>query len=80
MTVSLLHIGVAPVTQVTRVRNKNSNMQVMSLNVIKSEFSYYKELLIKERIGSLWERILSFKGSSHFLKREAVEENHCLIQ
>ena len=31
-------------------------------------FSYYKELLIKERIRSLLEQILSFKRSSHFEK------------
>ena len=34
----------------------------------KSDFSYYKELLIKKRIRSLWEQILSFKRSSHFEK------------
>ena len=45
----------------------------------KSDFSYYKELLIKERIRSLWEQILSFKRSSH-LKRDVIEENNCLIQ
>ena len=38
-----------------------------------------KELLIKERISSLWEQILSFQRSSH-LKRDTIEENHCLIQ
>ena len=31
-------IGVAPITQVTHVRNKNSNIQGRSLNVIKSIF------------------------------------------
>ena len=45
----------------------------------KSDFPYYKELLIKERIRSLREQILSFNRSSH-LKREAVEESHCLIK
>ena len=44
-----------------------------------SDFRYYKELLIKERICSLWEQILSFKKSSHFGKG-AIVENHCLIQ
>ena len=34
---------------------------------------------IKERIRSLWERILSFKRISH-LKRDAIEENPCWIQ
>ena len=45
----------------------------------ESDFQYYKELLIKERIHFLWEPILSFKSSSHF-EKGAIEENHCLIQ
>ena len=40
---------------------------------------WYKELLIKEIIRSLWEQIISFKRSS-YSKRDAIEENHCLIQ
>ena len=32
----------------------------------KSDFPCHKELLLKERIHSLWEQILSFKGSSHY--------------
>ena len=39
----------------------------------KSDFRYYKELLIKERICSLWEQIHSFQRSSH-LKGNAIEE------
>ena len=33
-----------------------------------SDYKYHKELLLKERICSLWEQILSFKRSSHFEK------------
>ena len=80
-TVSL-NIGIAPITQITYMLNKNSNIQGMLLiECDKSVFPYYmyKELLIKERIWSLWEPILSFNRSS-FLKRDAIEENHCLIQ
>ena len=33
-----------------------------------SDFLYRKELLVKERIHYLWEKILSFKRSSHFEK------------
>ena len=33
-----------------------------------SDFPYYKELLIKKRIHSLWEQILFFMRSSHFEK------------
>ena len=69
------HNGVAPITQVTHVRNKNSNIQGRSLNVIKVSFPYYKELLIKVRIRSLWEQILSFKRSSHFEKGRNCRES-----
>ena len=48
--------------------NKNSNIQGRSPDVVKVIFSYFKELLIKERIRSLCEQILSFKTSSHFEK------------
>ena len=34
----------------------------------KSDFPYLKELLLKERIRSLWEQTLSFKRSSHLEK------------
>ena len=36
--------------------------------MIKVIFPYYKELLIKERIPSLWKQILSFKRGSRFEK------------
>ena len=61
------------------VRNKKSNIQGRSLIMRKSDFPYYKELLIMERILSLWEQILSFKRSSH-LKKDAIEDIPCLIQ
>ena len=41
-----------------------------------------KELLIKELIRFLWEQILSFlliRRSFRF-KRDAIKEEHCLIQ
>ena len=44
----------------------------------KSDFSYLKELFLKERIRSLWEQILSFKKSSHFKKGRNCSSNHCL--
>ena len=58
-------IGVGPITQYTHVCNKNSNTQGSSPNVVEVIFQTFKELLLKERIRSLWERILSFKRSSH---------------
>ena len=49
------------------MHNKNSNFQGRALNVIKVIFPYYKELLIKLREVPV-------------LKRDTIEENHCLIQ
>ena len=74
----LFVIGVTPIMQVTHVRNKNSNVQGRSLTVIKVIF-HTKEMLINERIRYLWKQILSFKRTA-VLKRDAIEENHCLIQ
>ena len=54
----LFIIGIAPIYKVMHVRNKNSNIQGKS----PSNFPNYKELLIKERVRSLWERILFKKG------------------
>ena len=60
---SVDNIGVVPIMHLRTCVIKNSNIQGMSPNVV-----YYKELLLKERIRSLWEQILSFKRSSHFEK------------
>ena len=32
----------------------------------KSDCPHHKELLLKERVRSLWEQIIAFKRSSHF--------------
>ena len=40
-----------------------------------SYFTYLKELLLKERIRSLWGQILSFKRSSHFVKGRNCRES-----
>ena len=44
-----------------------------------SDFPYHKELLLKERMRSLWEQILSFMRSSN-LKGDIIVDNQCLIQ
>ena len=65
------------------VRNKNNNIQRRSPNVVQSDFKYQKELLLKlhVRIRSRWEQILSLKGCNvPILKRDTIEENHCLFQ
>ena len=58
-------IGVGPITQYTHVRYKNSNTQWSSPNAVKVN---YKELLLKERIHSPWER-------SSNLKRDIIVDN-----
>ena len=62
------YIGVASIMQYRHMRNKKSNTQGSSPNVVK-------ELLLKERICSLWEQILSFKRSSHFEKGRNWKES-----
>ena len=69
-----LHIGVAPIRQVTHMHNKDSNNQGRSPNVV-SDFPYHKELLLKEKIHYLWEQILSFKRSSNFEKGRNCRES-----
>ena len=70
-----LIIDVAPIMQVTHVCNKIVTLKDVTL-CDKSVFPYNNALLLKERIRSLWEQILSFKRNSHFEKgcncREAL--------
>ena len=42
---------------------------------VTSDFPYIKDLLLKERIRSLWEQILFFKRSSHFEKGHNCRES-----
>ena len=63
------NICVALITQITRVSNKNSNMQGRIFYLVRNiDFPFQKELLLKECIRSLWEQILSFKRGSHYEK------------
>ena len=43
--------------------------------MFQSDSPYLKKLLLKERISSLWERILAFKRSSHFGKGRNCRES-----
>ena len=72
-------IGVASITQVTHVCDKNSNTQGSSPNVVKMIFHTL----------SNWSKRKEFppSGSKFFplrevpiLKRDVSEETHCLIQ
>ena len=71
-----MSIGVAPITQVTHVRNKDSKIQGRSLNVIKVIFH-----TIKNAHNSLPLGANSFPlREVPILKRDEIEGNHCLIQ
>ena len=72
---SLPYVGVAPITQYTHVRNIDSNTQRELTLCGKTDFQYLKELLLKERIRSLWEQIISFKRSSYFEKGRNCRES-----
>ena len=68
-------IVVAPITQVTQVRNKNSAIHGRSLNVIKGIFHAMRNCSFAPS-GSKFFPLREVP----FLKREAIEEDHCLIQ
>ena len=59
--------GLAPITQHTRVGNKNGNTQGSSPNMVKVIFH-----ALREQIFPLREVPIS--------KRDIIVENHCLIQ
>ena len=67
----MIFIGVAPITQFCTCLIKIVTFQGGHL-LWKKVIFHHKELLLKERINSLWEQILSGKRSSHF---DAIEEN-----
>ena len=62
-----ISIGVAPIAQLRACVTKIVHIQRRSPNIV-SDFPYHKGLLLKERIRSLWEQILSFKIHSNFKK------------
>ena len=62
-----ISIDVAPITQLRTCATKIVHIQGRS-PIVVSDFPYHKELLLMERIRSLWEPIFSFKRSSNFEK------------
>ena len=64
---TIVCIGVAPITQLRTCVIKIEPFKG-GHPMCQSDSSYHKELLLKERIRSLWEQILTFKRSSHFEK------------
>ena len=68
-------IGVAPITQYTHVRNKNSSTQGSSPYVEKSDFSYLKELLLKGKNSLPLGANYFFKRRPHFKKGRKCTES-----
>ena len=48
--------------------------------MVKSDFPYLKELLLKKRIRSLWMQKIFPLREVPIMKREVIVENHCLIK
>ena len=71
-------IGIAPNTQL-----RTCVIKIVTFNgghlMCKSYFPYHQELLLKERIRSLWEQFFFVLREVPISKRDANEENHCLI-
>ena len=61
------------------VRNKNSNIQGRSPNVVKGDFPYHKELLLKKEFAPSGSKFFPLRVVP-ILKRDAIGENHWLIQ
>ena len=69
-------IGVAPITQYMHERNKNTNTQGSSPNVVKV-ISCLKALLLKETPSG--SKFFPLKEAS-ITKRDIIIKNYCLLQ
>ena len=72
-------IGVAHIMQVTHMGNKNSNIQGRSLNVIKETYHTIRNCSQRKELAPSGSKFFPLREVP-ILKRDAVEENHCLIQ
>ena len=71
-------IGVAPTTHLRTCIIKIVHIQGRSPNVV-SDFPYHKELLLKKRTHCLESTFFPLREVP-ILKKDAIEENHCLFQ
>ena len=76
-----LFIGVEPIMQVTHSHmvNKNSNIQGRSLNVIKVIFNTIRNCSLRKEFAPSGSKFFPLREVP-ILKRDSIEENHCLIQ
>ena len=72
-------IGVATITQVMHVRNKNSNIQGRSLNALKAILHTIKNCSERKEFAPSGSKFFPLREVP-ILKRDVIEENHCLVQ
>ena len=61
------------------MRNKNSNIQGRSLNVIKVIFHTIRNCLLRKEFAPSGSKFFPLREVP-ILKSDAIEENHCLIE
>ena len=61
------------------MRNRNSNIQEGSPNVVKVMFLTIRNCSERNEFALKWSKFFPLREVP-ILKRDAIEENHCLIQ
>ena len=64
---------------VTHVRNKNSNIQWRSHNVLKVILHVIRNCSLRKEFAPSGSKFFPFREVP-IMKMDAIEENHCLIQ
>ena len=72
-------IGVSPIMQYMHVRNKDSNTQGSSPNVVKVFFHTRRNCSKRKEVAPPGSKFIPI-GEVPILKRDVIVENHCLIQ
>ena len=72
-------IGLAHITPITHLRNKNSSIQGRPSRVAKVIFHTIRNCSQRKEFASSGSKFIPLREVPT-LKRDAIEENHCLIQ
>ena len=72
-------IGIGPITQYMHMRNKNSNTKGSSPNVVKMIFHTLRNSPLRKEFAPSGGKFFPL-SEVPILKRDVIEENHCLIQ
>ena len=79
LVTKVVFISVAPITQYTHVRNKNSNTQGSSPYVVKVLFHTLRNCSLRKEFAPSGSKFFPLREVS-ILKRDVIVQNHCLIQ